>query len=239
MVATNRFFDYGLTFVQPVPVAKDGKTALLIIDMQYCDASPDQGFNLAVEKIEPGAMAYFNRRTEESVVPTIRKLLTYFRSNNMPVIYVTLGSEYRDYRDMPARFRAWIRDLEVRSGVQDIFWAGNPAFAIRKEIEPLPDETVICKRTFSAFNSTHIDQLLREMRVENLVITGVSTNACVETTSRDAADRGYGCVMVAEGMTEYDEESHDATLRAFHFNFGRVVGAAADVIDAMEEGLQI
>jgi biuret amidohydrolase len=231
---SSRFFDFGLTFVPPVKLARDHSTALLVIDMQYHDASSDQGFNLAVEKIQPGAMAYFNERNEDVVIPAIRELLAYFRSHSLPVIYLTLGSDYEDYRDMPARSRQWMRDVEQRSGVANIFWSGNPAFAIRKEIEPLPDETVIRKRTMGAFNSSNLDQYLRDSGVQNLVITGISTNACVETTARDAADRGWGCVMVAEGMADYDAEAHEAALRGFHFNFGRVVGEATDVIAAME-----
>jgi biuret amidohydrolase len=233
---SSRFFDFGLTFVPPVQLARDQSTALLVIDMQYHDASPDQGFNLAVDKIQPGAMDYFNERTESVVIPAIRELLAFFRSHSLPVIYLTLGSDYQDYRDMPPRSRQWIRDVEQRSGVPNIFWSGNPAFAIRKELEPLAAETVIQKRTMGAFNSSNIDKYLRDSGARNLVITGISTNACVETTARDAADRGWGCVMVADGMADYDPEAHEAALRGFHFNFGRVVEGPASVIAAIESG---
>jgi biuret amidohydrolase len=233
---TGKFFDFGLTFVPPVALARDHSTALLVIDMQYHDASPDQGFNLAVEKIQPGAMDYFNERTERVVIPAIRELIGYFRSRSLPLIYLTLGSDYEDYRDMPARSRQWMRDVEERSGVTNIFWSGNPAFAIRKELEPLPSETVIRKRTMGAFNSSNLDSYLRETGVRNLVITGISTNACVETTARDAADRGWGCVLVAQGLADYDAEAHEAALRGFHFNFGRVVDSASEVISALEDG---
>ena len=237
--AKKRFFDYGLTFVRPVPMKRDPSTALVIIDMQYCDASADQGFNLAVDKIDPGAMDYFNQRNETVVIPTIRTLLDYFRKHGLPVIYLMLGSEYRDLRDLPARVRAWVQDVEARSGVHDIFWAGNPAYRVRDEIAPLPEETVIRKTTFGAFNSSNIDQVLQFMGIETLVITGISTNACVETTIRDAADRGYACVLVDEGAADYDEQAHDATLRAIHFNFGRVVTGAEDIINALEQQAEI
>ena len=232
-MAAERFFDYGRTFVQPVPL-RPRETALLIVDMQYHDASPDQGFNLALNKLDPGCMDYFNRRNEEVVIPTIRRLLEFFRARGLRVVYLTLGSRYRDLRDVPERLRSWIRQLEHDSGVQDIFWAGNPAFAIRREIEPLPDETVISKTTFGAFNSSPIERVLRELEVRTLVITGISTNCCVETTARDAADRGFACVIVDEGTADYDEQAHDAALRAFHFNFGRVVRTAQDVVAALE-----
>jgi len=228
-----RFFTNKRTFVEPVQLSRTG-TALVIIDMQYHDASVDQGFNLGWERIEPGSMAYFNERNENVVIPTIARLIDYFRSHGMKVVYLTLGSEYRDYRDLPDRLRRWIRRLEEETGIEDIYWTGNPSWAIRKEIAPAAGDTIIGKTTWGAFNSTTIDQTLRAMGVETLVITGVSTNCCVESTARDAADRGYGCVIVDKGTADYDQESHDAALAGFYFNFGRVVDSAEDVIAALE-----
>lgn len=222
------FFDGELTFTPPAPVSGP-QTALLVVDMQYHDASPDQGMNLAVERLAPGSLAYFNKRVEDSVIPEISALLNIFRTRAMPVVYLTVGSHDRQLRDMPSRTRAFIRDMEERSGVQDVFWSGNPAFAIRDEIAPLPTELVINKTTWGAFTSSPIDALLRDRGIRNLVITGVSSNACVETTARQAGDLGYACTMVDAAMADYDEESHRAVLRAFHFNFGRVVHDAAEL----------
>jgi biuret amidohydrolase len=232
---TKRYADYGFTPIRPVPVSKDGTTALIVIDMQYHDASADQGFNLAMERIDPGSMDYFNKRTEEVTVPAIRRLLDYFRANAMPVIHIVVGTHDREYGDLPPRLAGWVRYLEEKSGVQDLLWSGNPAFAIRAELDPLPDELVLMKRTSGAFNSTDLDNILKHRGLTSLIITGVSTNMCVETTARDAADRGYACILVDDGMADYDQAAHDATLRMFHFNFGRVVRRPEDLISALEE----
>jgi biuret amidohydrolase len=232
------FFGTGRTFVPPVAL-RPAETALLVIDMQYHDASPDQGFNLALDKLDPGCMDYFNRRNEDLVIPAIARLLTFARERRIHVVYLTLGSHHRDLRDVPGRLRRWIRQVEAESGVRDIFWAGNPAFAIRKEIEPLPGDTVVNKTTFGAFNSSSLELVLRELGAQNLVITGISTNCCVETTARDAADRGFGCVIVDEATADYDQDAHDAALRAFHFNFGRVAGTASEVIATAGAGAEI
>ena len=229
-----RFLDLGLTFVSPVPVPRDGTTALLTVDMQETVASPDQGFSLAMERLEPGVGDYHHKRVAELVIPTIQALLTYFRAHGLPVVYLIVGSEHRDYRDLPAPFRESHRALEAQSGVSDVLWFGSPASAIRREIAPRPGETVIPKRSFGAFNGSDIDRILRAMGVESLVIVGLGTSVCVESTARDAADRGYRCVLVDEGMADYDEQAHNATLRAFHANFGRVVRGATDVVEAME-----
>lgn len=235
---TGLFFDYGRTFVQQLALRPE-RTALVIVDMQYHDASVDQGFNLAMDRIEPGSMDYFNHRNEGQVIPAITRLLEFWRSRRLPVVYLTLGSEYRDYRDLPPRFRAWVRALERESGVEDIFWAGNPAFAIRSEIAPLEGETVIRKTTFGAFNSTAIEQTLRHMGIADLIVTGISTNCCVETTARDAADRGFGVAIVDEATADYDEPAHEAALRAFHFNFGPIFRTVDDALGAIGESREV
>jgi len=209
--------------------------ALLIIDMQYHDACPERGLNLAWEQMEPGSMDYYNQRLREVTVPAIARLLAYFREAGLPVIYLVIGSPYRDLRDCPPRFREWARDLERRTGLEDLWWTGNPDFAILEELAPREGETIIRKSTNGAFNSSRIDETLKWMGITNLVITGVVTSACVESTARDAADRGYHCVLVDEAVADYDPEMHDATLRAFQFNLGRVATTADEVIRVSRE----
>ncbi|RUW33403.1 MAG: cysteine hydrolase [Mesorhizobium sp.] len=234
MSSDGRFFDLDLTFVPPVPMRRGSSLALMIIDMQYHDAAHGRGSCLAVERIKPGSMAYFTQRVDDVVIPEIQKLLAYFREHKMPVIYVTFGSNYRDLRDVPERLRGWFGDLERRSGLQDLLWSGTADFEIRDEVKPKAGEVVINKTTFGAFSSSNIDYVLRQMQVQTLVITGVSTNCCVESTARDAADRGYGCVIVDKATADYDAEAHDATLRAFYMNYGRISENADEVIRAID-----
>jgi nicotinamidase-related amidase len=165
--------------------------------------------------------------------------VTYFRAHHLPVVYLTLGSDFSDYRDLPTRSRALVLDLEARSGLSGILWSEDPAFRIRDEIAPAPGEAVVRKTTAGAFNSSEIDARLRAADIENLVVTGVTTSCCVESTAREASDHGYGCVLIADAMAEYDQEAHEATLRTFHANFGRVLTSATDVIHAIEEGTEL
>ncbi len=231
----SEFFDLEKTFVPPVSLTPE-RTAVLVIDMQYSDASVDQGFNLAMDRIFPGSVDYFNERNETLTLPSIRRLLDQARERRLHVVYLTIGAEHRDLRDFAPRTRRWIQEVEDRSGVRDIFWCGAPWFAIREEIAPQEGDTVVNKTAFGAFNASSIDQTLRDMGIESLVITGISTNHCVETTARDAADRGYGCVIVDEATADYDDDAQAASLRAFHFNFGRVVRSPDDVIRHVDDG---
>jgi biuret amidohydrolase len=237
-VTPPRFFQYeGYAWSEPVSLTRSPSTALLIIDMQYQCAAPDCGAGLMFERISPGSMTYFNWKNETLVIPTIGTLLAYFREHDLPVVYVKLGSEFRDLRDLTPRLRRSVRRFEKEGGVDDILWSGTHLFDIRSEIAPLPTELVVNKTSLGAFNSTDLESALNDRGVETLVITGVSTNACVETTARDAADRGFACVIVDEGTADYDKEAHDSSLLAFHFNFGRVMTSAGDVIAALEESV--
>lgn len=230
----DRFFDYETTFVPPVTLRRD-RTALVVVDMQYHDASPDQGFNLAMERIDPGCLDYFNERNERLTVPAIARLIEHARASGVDVVYITLGSLHRDLRDMTPRMRESVRDIEARSGVEDIFWCENPAFKIREELAPQPGELIVNKTTWGAFNGSDIDARLRERGYESLVITGISTNCCVETTARDAAERGWGVVLVDDATADYDEAAHEAALRGFHTNFGRVLGSVENTIAALDQ----
>lgn len=221
--------DFANNFVEPVDLSAPAKVALLVIDMQYHDAAPDRGLTLALEKVEPGSMAYFGERLSKTTVPAIGELLDLCRSNGVAVVHLTLGSSYQDLRDMPPRMRAWIRNIEGASGIPDLLWDQNPDFAIIEELRPLPHETVVRKTTNGAFNGSQIDFVLSNMGIESLVVTGVTTSACVETTARDAADRGYGTLLVSDALADYDQELHDATLRAFQLGFGEVARSVQDV----------
>jgi nicotinamidase-related amidase len=168
------------------------------------------------------------------VVPALQRVIPACRRSGVRVVYVRLGSAFRDYRDMPARQREYLRTIERQGGVEDLVWTGSPLFEIRREIAPEPADVVIDKTTFGAFNGSDIDARLQALGVDTLLVTGVSTNLCVETTARDAADRGYGVVLVDECTADYDERAQEAALAAFHVNFGRVVRTADELIRLVE-----
>ena len=148
-MAARAFFDYGLTFVQPVPMHREGM-ALVVVDMQYHDAAAGQGFCAALEVIDPGSCAYFDERNENLTVPSITRLVEGFRARDLQIVYLCLGAEQQDMSDMPPRMAAWIRDVEERSGIHDMFWRGNPLYAIRQEFAPRPGDLVGSARALGA-----------------------------------------------------------------------------------------
>ncbi len=197
--------------------------ALLVIDMQYHDAHPDFGFCAGMEKIKPGSLRYYRTRLEAVTVPCIGSLLDFFRSHNLNVIYLVLGSDFKDYRDLYSGFRRWQLQFEEDTGINQMLWRQSPLYRIREEIAPKADELVIMKKTYGAFASTNLEQLLRNLGIDSLVITGVTTSACPETTAREAADRGFATAMVDEALCDTSEESHNASLESFDSIFGDVL----------------
>jgi nicotinamidase-related amidase len=158
------FFSLSRTFIPPVTLDRE-QLALVIVDMQYLDASPDEGFGAAMEVIEPGSMDFFNHRLEDQVVPSIARLVSGFRERQLPIVYVLVGSDYRDLRDLPRRHREWIRTIERASGIEDILWSGNPAYRVREEFPPRPEDTIVKKTALGAFTSSTLDETLRSMGI--------------------------------------------------------------------------
>lgn len=114
-----------------------------------------------------------------------------------------------------------------------MWWVGNPDYAFREEVAPLAQETIILKTTQGAFNGSEIDTTLQRMGIKNLVFTGVVTSCCVETTARDAADPGYGCVLVCDACADCDETMHDAAMLNFGLYFGKVVNTAEELLEPL------
>jgi nicotinamidase-related amidase len=192
-------------------------TALLIVDMQYSSASREHGWGPSLGKDFPENWGYYFNRVEQLVIPNSLRLLNAFRQANARVIHLTLGPVLADQTDMTPDRRATGGTLQTLSSN-----VGTFEHSILKELEPLDTELVINKTSRGAFNSSAIDQMLRNFCVRSLVLAGVSTSACVETTARDAADRGYRTIMVEDACAELDAASHDATLRQFAMRWGRV-----------------
>jgi nicotinamidase-related amidase len=93
-------------------------------------------------------------------------------------------------------------------------------------LKPLENEIVLPKTASGVFNSTAVDQILRNLGIENLVVTGVVTNNCVENAVRDACDRGYAVILVEDGCAAVTEELHLAALRAMRDHFAKVKSTA-------------
>lgn len=194
------------------PVTRD-TTALLSVDMQYLDA--DRHFGIGAWFEEAGRAEevdeYFTR-IENVVVPNIGRLLEACRSTGLPVVHVHIAGESADGSDFSWRFKE----------LGYVVLPGSKDAQILDELAPRNGETVISKTTAGAFNSTNLEVVLDNMGINTLITAGVVTNGCVETTVRDAGDRGYRVLLVEDGCAAPNRHEHDYSIRFLDRNFAVV-----------------
>jgi len=165
------------------------KTALVVIDVQKGIAALDR-------KLEPN--------TASQVVANVSKLVTKFRDSGMPVFLVHVTSING-------------RDTLHPVTDQQVQWGSVPRPAdwseFVEEIKPTDKDIVIVKRQWGAFYGTELDLQLRRRKIETIILCGVSTNIGVETTARDAYQRGYNQVFAIDAMAANSKDEHEATLK--------------------------
>ena len=171
-------------------------SALIVVDMQ-------QFFlNAASPTFTCGGIA---------ILPTVKRLIDTFRQFERPVIF-TRHVHHPD-------------DLD--SGIMGWWWEGkclegSPESEIHPSLAPMPNEKVIFKHRYSAFYNTDLETVLRCLKVEDVVISGIMTNMCCESTARDAYYRDYRVFFLADGTGSINEEMHLASLLNLAFGFAYV-----------------
>jgi len=202
--------------------------ALVIIDMQRDFLEPG-GFGDALGN---------NVALLQGIVPTLKTLLSCFRENQLPVIH-TLECHQPDLSDCPPAKRGRGKgSLKIGDPgpMGRILVAGEPGNTIIPELQPLPGEIVIQKPGKGAFYATPLQSILQERGITHLLFTGVTTEVCVQTTMREANDRGYECLMVEDCTESYFPEFKQATLDMVRAQ-GGIVGWTAPAAAVMA-GLQ-
>ncbi|PIS26073.1 MAG: hypothetical protein COT45_01265 [bacterium (Candidatus Stahlbacteria) CG08_land_8_20_14_0_20_40_26] len=175
------------------------KSALLVIDMQKFFLDP------VSPTFTSGGLA---------ILPTLKQLIQAFREANRPVIYTR-------HVHHPGR---------IDAGIMGWWWEGmcvegSTESNVHDDVAPRPNEKVIFKHRYSAFYNTDLETVLRCLKVEDLVITGIMTNLCCESTARDAYYRDYKVFFLADVTGSVSEEMHLASLLNLAFGFAFVTTA--------------
>jgi nicotinamidase-related amidase len=207
--------------------------ALLVVDLQNYGCSAGVGLPQMLSERYPEIARYYVPRVTETVVPNTRRLLEGFRVVGGRVVFTRHGPLLADGSDMIARRRRRDAESLARTGAPALWHRGTFEHEVVASLAPAAGELVIDKNTSSAFNSTGLEWLLRNMAVETLVVAGIATDMCVETTARDAADRGFGVIVVEDATATFFERHHRAALSGFARVFGQV-WRSAQVLDALE-----
>jgi ureidoacrylate peracid hydrolase len=181
-------------------------TALLVIDMQNDFCAPGGWTDTVVKKSVAGCAP---------VAGHINTLSAAARASKVPVFWVQ--ADYSDDK-VPEPMLARSR----RTGMNAVCCAPGTWGAEWFEMQPQPGEPVITKHCYSGFMGTDLDAQLKRRGIRTLVLTGVQTHVCVESTLRDAHSLGYYCVVPEECVASHTPAAHDVTLTNTRFLFGEV-----------------
>ncbi|MFH1724538.1 MAG: isochorismatase family protein [Elusimicrobiota bacterium] len=148
------------------------------------------------------------------ILANAARLIEGCRDAGIPVLYTRHG--HKDPVKDGGMLKEWWDELILERG---------PEAEFISEIAPRPGEKVIGKRRYNAFFGTKLDATLRSLGISDLIVAGVMTNLCCETTAREAFVRDYRVFFVADATATASEELHLAALRNLAFGFAHVVGA--------------
>ncbi len=198
----------------PEKVAVD-HTAVIVIDMQndFCaekGAIPQSGKSIA---------------SIRRMIPALQQFLDAARRRGVTVIFVQAIRVAGDV-SMP------MKELWLREGPHGgLCVKGTWGVELIPEIQPHPGEIIINKTRYSAFVRTDLEAKLHDMKITSLIITGVATDVCVESTSRDAFMRDFYVIVPRDLVAGNDESLHDKTLTCLSRYFGTVT-TSKDILQA-------
>jgi ureidoacrylate peracid hydrolase len=191
--------DFGLS--RDVPV-KRGATTLLFVDVQnYSAQGGGQYVGLAAETIE-ARYGHFFRELRERAVPNMQRLQSACRKAGVEVMYTVIESLTLDGRDMGLDYR--ISGLFCPKGSRDA--------RVIDPISPEGDEIVVPKTSSSVFISTNIHYVLGNLGTKHLIVAGLLTDQCVDSTVRDACDYGYLVTLVTDACATLSQERHATSI---------------------------
>ncbi|MDI6808087.1 MAG: isochorismatase family cysteine hydrolase [Candidatus Eisenbacteria bacterium] len=182
---------------------RKGGAALMVIDMQKYFLDPSSPSFIC------GGLA---------ILPNVKRLIRAFRRAKRPVIY-TRHVHHPD---------------RIDAGIMEWWWEGmcvegTPESEVHEDIFPRRNEKVVLKHRYSAFYNTDLETILRCLKIEDLVISGIMTNMCCESTARDAYYRDLRVFFLADGTGTINEEMHLASLLNLSLGFAYVT-TVSDIV---------
>lgn len=208
-------------------------TALIIIDMQRDFLSTggylsSQGYSLT---------------RFQSLIPRLVSLLSSFRRAGFPIFHTREGhADHMATVSGRELHRSSVNGAQIgsRGPLGKLLIRGERGHDIVSELQPLQDEMVVDKPGRGAFTHTELDLALRAKGIRNLVVCGVTADACVSSTVREASDRGYDVLVVEDGVESVSEELKKWSLEAIKVE-GGLFGVTADckaVREAVESWME-
>ena len=206
-------------------------TALLIIDMQHDFIGYQGWFTDLGIPVDP----------VRTVIEPAQRVLAFFRRARMPIFHTR--EAYRpNGADLPKNsvYRSRLSGIGLgdTGSAGRVLTLGEPGWEIIPELAPEAGEVVIDKPAKSSFYSTALQPMLNNLGIQNLLVAGVTTDVCVQSTLRDADDLGFECLMIADGCAASAQAHHADNLRMLPSPWVSqiAVASASEILTAIEEG---
>jgi ureidoacrylate peracid hydrolase len=181
-----------------------GRTAVLVVDMQVDFASPDGVLG-----------AFIDMSVVAPALAAAETLVADARAAGVPVVFVGLStSPETDSAAWSERMRRRGGDPEVGAALCRVGQAGSQFYGPK----PAPGELVVPKTRYSGFLGTDLDLRLTKLGVDTLVVAGLTTECCVDSTVRDAFDLDYHVFVAADACAAYEPDIHAASLKVMALN---------------------
>jgi nicotinamidase-related amidase len=186
--------------------------ALVCIDMQYIHVHPD--FTVSGRDLSEESKSYTRERLAEPVLPAIRQLQDAWRQSGGLIMHIVFNHVAPDGSDLDPKIFEEFRKKDPDPATWAIRTSDDPLSAVMVEVGPRPGEIVLQKVTYSAFESTNIDYVLKNHGVRDLVLVGGLTNCCVRHTAVSAKGAGYRIFTVPDADVDRSPDSHREGLEA-------------------------
>ena len=193
------------------------QAALIVVDVQNDFVSPDGSAAKRGEDVS-AAMA---------MVPNLRKLIDEARRIGLTIVYIR--TTHSEWTDTPS----WIYRTSQKGGLSTCR-EGTWGAEFYEGIAPLPSERVVIKHRYSAFINTDLNTVLKARNIQSVLVCGVATNVCVETTARDGYMFDYYVTMIEDCSAAYETRLHLGTLENIRRHFG-LVASAQEIIDTWRD----
>lgn len=192
------------------------KTALLVIDMQNAYLHPEGSFTKLGLDVTPLREA----------IPGCRELIDAAHAAEVPIIFIkyVLRPDYKNGGLL-------VQEIWPALAEANYVAAGSWDAEIVDELTPEPQDMIIEKSRYSAFYGTGLESILTSLKIDTLVVCGVTTHFCVESTARDAGIRDYRTYVVRDATGEVSSEWQEMALASFGLGWGWVV-PRSEVISA-------
>ncbi|KAK1380509.1 Isochorismatase domain-containing protein [Heracleum sosnowskyi] len=188
-------------------VSRTSKSSYRRFETRIKDPNPEKSVLLVID------MQNYFSSIAGAIIPSITKTIDLCRRASIPVIFTRHSHDPAvQSRNMLAEW--WNNDLIID---------GTPEAEIMPEVGRRDGDMVVGKDTYSAFRGTRLEERLKEMGVEEVIITGVMTNLCCETTAREAFVRGFRVFFSTDATATSSEELHEATLKNMAYGFAYLV----------------